>query len=699
MSVEWSNTIRRLSTFLPIVCLCLIPSIGLCADLNWDPVQTYGMLPLDPEEAAAKGWSVNGLWAGFAMLEAVRSITHLVQEGPITITDSSSIHLRAAAGGFEPRWTYPSMRSYVEASHEAGVLVPATLLGVAGHPLLRNRFPEMERGACKCVDGTRAYWSKEKDDSYFMCVNNPIYQNVLLTIGKEAIDNGADVIIIDEIQGNEFCFYWANQPGFCEHCLRAYRHYLGTTYSSAELREKFGIIDLEHFDFAKRLDGQYAKPWAEADPLFKELWSLQARLNFEARRNLVEQLRAHMRQVGKRIPIGGNTPGAGLGDWNGLRLTAVKWSRMLDFITFENGRDELLPQGKWIAAERIAAAAFKLPPVIIMFYDPLRVMERDFLDGKNNRSVYLYGLLAEAYANGCAFVNYHQKRCLPQAEPLWEDCFRAQRFILSHRDLFEPPQETGASVAVLFVENDGQRYRTGSYVGIAQALAESNIPFDIVIDGDGGYVPVTLTPDALKKYQLVIMPQALYLTPAQKEALESYVAAGGSLLIADAREFGLSADEPEVVRERGRFVILPTVHVEGKGECDLGMAYFLTYADTTRQKIAATVKRYGGSMLDVSVMDRTVCVYPYYQPLKKRVILHMVNSDYDTEANRMRPKKGITIRIKRPHYYESGRAARISSPDFPAHGAESTMTVMPEIKGDFIELRVPTLDVYNIILL
>ncbi len=98
-------------------------------------------------------------------------------------------------------------------------------------------------------------------------------------------------------------------------------------------------------------------------------------------------------------------------------------------------------------------------------------------------------------------------------------------------------------------------------------------------------------------------------------------------------------------------------------------------------------------------MDRTFCVYPCYQPSEGRILIHMVNSDYDAEANRMRPKEGITIRLRRPEFYKEVREARIYSPDFPDEGEGRGLAVTPTLEGDFIELTVPRLDVYNVIVI
>lgn len=674
----------RLACLLLALALISAGSAAFADELKWDPVQTYTMIALDPEKAVENGVTVNGLWGAFGMPEAVRTTTHVTtvdKDAPIT-------------------WSYATPKEYVDACHKVGVLVPATLMGIAGYPPLRARFPEMENGACVGADGKRAYWNPPS--GYFMCVNNPIYQNVLLTIGKEAIDAGVDLIVIDEIQGNETCFYWSNEPGFCDHCLTAYREHLSSKYTPDQLKKDFDIDDLAKFDFAKRLGGQRAKPWPQTAPLFKELWRLQERRNFESRSKLVGDLRAHMKEANHVIPICGNVPEVGLGPFNGgHRLPGLKYSLILDFLAFENGKQEatLPPRGKWAAYERLAASAFRLPSATTMVYDPLHKMEMDSVAGKDNRSIFFYYLMVEANANGSAFINYFQPRFFPQSEPFWDPCFRAQKFIRDHSDLFEPKSETGADVALLYIENEAERFRALSYLGFAQALVESNVPFDVITDGGDGFLPAKLTEKALSKYRLVIPTEAIDLDPAQKKAVEDYVTHGGTVLTSDPETFGLASGDKESAREKGKIIVLPKTDVPGQGPCDLGLAYQTAYADSVRQQIAGLVKQYGGSTLDVSGADVTVSVYPRYQPEAKRILLHVVNSDYDPAANQMRPKKDLTIRLKQPEFYKDVREARILSPDFQGEAATAGVITKPAIKDGYIEVTVPNLDVYNIVVL
>jgi hypothetical protein len=286
-------------------------------------------------------------------------------------------------------------------------------------------------------------------------------------------------------------------------------------------------------------------------------------------------------------------------------------------------------------------------------------------------------------------VNYHQKKWLPQAEGLWADVFRAQRFIMDHRGIFDTKWESGARVAILYIENEGMRYRTRSYMGISLALAESNIPYDVIVDGGDGYVPVTLTEDKLTRYQLVIVPQALGLAQSQKDALAAYLAGCGAVLTPDTNALPANT----------KLIALPQAEVPSRGSCDLGAVYYYGYDDAVRHRIADIVSAHSDRMLDVSGADRTVSVYPHIQTDKKRVVLHVVNSDYDKDTNRMRPKEGLSIRLKKPDYYEAAREAHVYSPDLPYDDKGQSYAIAPAVREGFIELVIPRLDVYSIVVL
>ncbi len=66
--------------------------------------------------------------------------------------------------------------------------------------------------------------------------------------------------------------------------------------------------------------------------------------------------------------------------WDVIRVSAADIHRktlkfttsgLPDFIAFENSMFWPLPRGKWVAFERMAAAAYRLPPAILSMYGPI----------------------------------------------------------------------------------------------------------------------------------------------------------------------------------------------------------------------------------------------------------------------------------------------------------------------------------------
>jgi len=654
-----------------IVCLLLLSALGNAQELDWHPIQTYSMISLEPEKAWEKGLTVNGLWAGFGMAEAVRGTTFVT----------------SAENDFPVEYSYATMKDYVDACHEAGVLAPATLMGTAGYTPLRARFPELETGACVGADGERAYWNPPT--GYFMCAINPVYGEVLATLGKEALDAGVDLIVIDEIQGNETAFYWSNEPGFCEHCLAAYRKHLSENFSSEELTAKFEIDDLSAFDFAARLGGQRALPWLETDPLFRELWRLQERLNFENKRTLVDALRAHMDAIDYHVPICANVPNVGSTWGGGHRLPGLKWSQLLDFLAMENGEQEMgfPPREKWLADERLAAAAFRYPSCTAMVYPPVHAAETE-----GRYSILMQVLFYESIANQSSYVNYFQPRFFAETEIFWTPTMNAQKFIRTHRDLLAPKSTVPANVAILYVENEGQRFQTNAYQGVAQALSESQIPFGIVTDGGDALLAANLNAAALEPYDVLVLPNALFLVEQQKQALEGYMEQGGTVLMSPA-----PGHEAEMwSSEHDNAIPLPVVDANGT-EMDLASAYFQTYDDAQREQLASLVREHADNMLEVDGLDRTACVFPYIQDAEQRVVLHLVNYDYDKEANVMRPKTDITIRLKQPEFMTAAREGKLYSLDLP--DAVDGQAISCELADGYLVVQVPELKNYSLIVL
>ncbi|ODT84122.1 MAG: hypothetical protein ABS76_01045 [Pelagibacterium sp. SCN 64-44] len=107
-------------------------------------------------------------------------------------------------------------------------------------------------------------------------------------------------------------------------------------------------------------------------------------------------------------------------------------------------------------------------------------------------------------------------------------------------------------------------------LGVYQALVEARLPFEFLSDQ-------VMTAEALKRYKLVILANATYLSDAQCQAIRDYVAAGGSVVAAHetslydekgqaradfglADVFGVSMSSPPRSGVRNSYVALNGVH-------------------------------------------------------------------------------------------------------------------------------------------
>ncbi|MCP2619126.1 hypothetical protein NLC82_06875, partial [Candidatus Aminicenantes bacterium AC-335-A11] len=164
----------------------LIQNKNLKANFEKDwyqKVQIYCMVALPPEDVEKFHITVNGLWNGYI--------------GEISSPFAFGRLMESIFSGN----TYNSDKEFVETMHDQGLLVPATILTAQGHRKMQGA--EFEKLACRSSKGKLPNFDLEAD-SYFMCANNPNWINWMIKHGKKAIDAGADLIVLDEIQGNSF---------------------------------------------------------------------------------------------------------------------------------------------------------------------------------------------------------------------------------------------------------------------------------------------------------------------------------------------------------------------------------------------------------------------------------------------------------------------------------------------------------------
>ncbi|GAB3908471.1 family 10 glycosylhydrolase [Larkinella knui] len=137
--------------------------------------------------------------------------------------------------------------------------------------------------------------------------------------------------------------------------------------------------------------------------------------------------------------------------------------------------------------------------------------------------------VAEGTANGMrpCFVKFggdiYDKRWMEAVANLYEGYHKNERYLRNTAPM--------ARVGVVYSEQTDRNYggkpwqqKSGDHLdGLYHTLVESRIPFDMVNDR-------LLTPDDLKRFKLLILPNIAALSDAQCQQLQAFVNTGGSLM-------------------------------------------------------------------------------------------------------------------------------------------------------------------------
>jgi hypothetical protein len=77
---------------------------------------------------------------------------------------------------------------------------------------------------------------------YHGCLNNPLWRACLKAMMTDAIARGVDGLIAN---------YYYRRDCMCSHCVSGFRAWLGTNYSTAQLKDQFAIADLKAHSFTE----------------------------------------------------------------------------------------------------------------------------------------------------------------------------------------------------------------------------------------------------------------------------------------------------------------------------------------------------------------------------------------------------------------------------------------------------------------
>ncbi len=325
-----------------------------------------------------------------------------------------------------------------------------------GKPIVHNNYS---------IGGMKEYWA---------CLNNPQWRMVLKAWMKLGVKRGADGFIAN---------YFYRHNCLCPHCVSGFKDYLRARFPSEQLREKFGIADLDQHKFTEIVGWHDPK---ESTPLRREMLRF-SQLGTKAAFDDV------FVKYGRSLK-----PDLIVGQWNHLgdfgqisgdersMLPAEAWGRDEDYLWYSTGGSahytdlENGELGDGSLRARYIRGAFDDKPFTLGKYESTRARVA----------------IAELAANGGAPMGFYATFTEPLAR---EAIVRYFRFMRENNSLYHA-NRSHAEVVLLFPRSSvhaGDVAPVDAFKQLGKRLLDEHVLFDVMPDD-------IATPEKLKPYRQVI---------------------------------------------------------------------------------------------------------------------------------------------------------------------------------------------------
>jgi hypothetical protein len=532
-------------------------------------------------------------------------------------------------------WDDPAKwdRARVAQAHQEGrrvlVSVPLIALTHRAYEKEENRYLMSE--VCRDIYGNEAevkwyYWDSKP--VYAMCLYSRVFRDYLLAKIQHAIEAGADVVNVDEIQTSiGLMSRTSKDPGFCPRCLERFCARLDSDASFRSAAGVGNVGDLRSDDYSALL-----QRLREDDAFYRDYAAFHDGAAFETAAGFLREIRERIAAAKSEMAVTANLTGIGTFLETNGRLWGAAWGELLDFVMMENiyvvdpgafhtgPGHYLLPRGKFTAWYRLASSLGGKAPAWLtpQIYVPKQ------LAGRKTINYYLLMFL-ESYANNGRWGYYwwpgvDEKTRLEATVPeLVKDY---TRFILDHRQYYEECT-TDNKIAILYANsavlaNPKGHYR---YLALAQALAEAGYQYDVVYSGDDIFTPSEIGAEQFSGYQVVLIAEAGQLTDGQREALGAYARAGGRVIAYTANEIG------------GAGV---TTITDGRL-----LAFWRESQDRDRASIAAPLHELAVTRVETSDPNVNVVLYRKNGAL----VCHVLNYHYREQDDSIVPKRDVEVSL------------------------------------------------------
>jgi hypothetical protein len=352
------------------------------------------------------------------------------------------------------------------------------------------------------------------------------------------------------------------------------------------------------------------------------------------------------------------------------------------------------PSYSFIPIYRVAQSVTPDKPVTLFIDGPDGTSTMQALSEQEQGDIVRW-MFAEAYATGARFhVPYPS---LDYYAPL-DACESNVAFIQNSRDLFEPAEPL-AELGVLFsfaseiwdtwVQADSaQPIHNRQYYGLAQALTDASVQYQVVFAPDGNVIADQLTLDDLLAHDTLIVPWAYSLNDLHIELLEDYAQTGRRLIVA--------CDVGTLDEERNPRPADTAARLESAGATVLAGLDFEAYLASPGDDRAAAIREWATSLFPERLVtvssDRVTALL---SRSSTTVYCHLVNKDRDETG--FSPQAGLTVQIVPPSNLDpQGSQAVFLSPDLP----EGTSIPLPlNLQDGRIQVTIPEFEVYGVVVI
>jgi len=565
-----------------------------------------------------------------------------------------------------------------------------------GHTLLGDIRPDLLNYAILDIDGNKYPFMFDSPTVYKMNMNEEGWQEFLKSEIKLAIEAGADGIFLDEIQGQTLNIGYDGAGVFNEPDMVGFKEFLIEVYSQEELFAKFGIADINSFNYRDYIiNNGFKNQWKNAPnsvPLYNEFKVFEYKSTINVLKNLIQWAKDYAQtNYGKYIVFLGNTS-------DGLSLSLpfedpidLSW---LEFPYLDYGYPPLckvIPASKVNVDER-----WKKGTYLTNVPTNIDLVER------NNPPNISKVFIAEAYASKCEYqVPYKVVTSTTEGySPDLSVLAPYYQFIDRNRNFFGKDWTWKSKVAI-FYPNSYFLGTADEYFGAALALFDAGIQFDVIFSGDNRIIKNKVTLSDLFSYPVIILANTVAMTAQQVQLITDYINLGGTVIgwgiPGGANEFNdWSIQRPYEWTNfweeglhyfgDGVFINLSSSH--------LGEDYFRNRSISVINKIMDAIAPTATPEVS-STAPSNVNFLLYSNSLNDKIALHILNYNYSIENDSIAPIINFSVTFRLPDGFNiSEKRAILLSPDFL-----EAMPLNYSVQGDFINLIIPILNYYDILVM